>query len=174
VTNELAGTVSRIGVRRNRVTKTIRVGGRPNGVAYAFRKVWVADFGRGRVVRIDPTTERITGRLTVPLADWITPSTEALWVSSETGKVFRVDPATMKIVAIIAVGPNPLASAWVDGELWVPNIDGNTVSIVDPATNSVRTTIAVGHGPVAVAAAVGDAWVTAGDDGDVWRLGVPR
>ena len=170
MSSELAGPVSRIGMRRNRVTKTIRVGGRPNGVACA------CGWPTSAVVALSASTPGRTGsrgRL-VPLADWITPSAEELWVSSETGRMFRVDPATMKVVAIIAVGPNPLASAWVDGELWVPNIDGNTVSIVDPATNSVRGTIAVGNGPVAVAAAAGDAWVTAGDDGDVCRLGSSR
>jgi DNA-binding beta-propeller fold protein YncE len=116
VSNEGTGTVSRIGPRRNKLIRTIRVRGQPNGIAFAFRKVWVADFGRGRLIRIDPRRNRVE-RVAIPKADWITPSRDSLWVSSETGRVYRVDPATMAVRATVTVGANPLASAWIGGEL---------------------------------------------------------
>ena len=169
VTNENAGTVSRIGPKRNKVVKTIRVGGRPNGVTVAFGSVWVADFGRGRVIRIDPARNRVAGSVSVPTADWITRVGDSLWISSETGKVFRLD-AALTVTATVTVGANPLASAAIAGELWVPNIDANTVSVVDPATNSVRRTIEVGKSPIAIAAAAGAVWVSSEEDGDLWRL----
>jgi len=93
-----------------------------------------------------------------------------LWVSSETGSIYRVDPASLAVKAIVPVGANPLASAWFGGELWVPNIDSNTVSVVNPATNGVRLTIPVGQSPIAVAVAVGAPWVSSQLDGDLWRL----
>jgi YVTN family beta-propeller protein len=170
VTNENAGTVSRIGPKRNKVIKTIRIGGRPNGVTVAFGSVWVADFGRGRVIRIDPARNRVAGSVAVPTADWITRVGDSLWISSETGKVYRLDPATLTVTATVTVGANPLASAAIAGELWVPNIDANTVSVVDPATNSVRRTIEVGKSPIAIAAAAGAVWVSSEEDGDLWRL----
>jgi YVTN family beta-propeller protein len=170
VTNEGSGTVSRIGPRRNKVIRTIRVGGRPNGIAVAFRKVWVADYGRGRLIRIDPARNRVERRISIPKADWITASADSLWVSSETGKVYRVDPATLAVRATVTVGANPLAGAWIGGELWVPNIDAGTVSVVSASTNATRLTIAVGPSPIAVAGAAGSAWVTSDLDGDLWRL----
>jgi YVTN family beta-propeller protein len=170
VSNEGSGTVSRIGPRRNKVIKTIRVGGRPNGIAFAFKKVWVADFGRGRLLRIDPRRNRVERKISIPTADWITASPDSLWVSSETGRIYRVDPATMAVNATVTVGANPLASAWIDGALWVPNIDSATVSIVDPATNAVRRTLSVGQSPIAVAGAAGAAWVSSEIDGDLWRF----
>jgi YVTN family beta-propeller protein len=170
VSNEGSGTVSRIGPRRNKVIKTIRVGGRPNGIAVAFGKVWVADYLRGRLLRIDPRRNRVERTISLTGADWITASPDSLWVSSETGNVYRIDPATMAVRAAVAVGANPLASALIDGELWVPNIDSNSVSVVDPATNTVRRTISVGSSPIAVAGAAGSAWVTSETDGDLWRL----
>jgi virginiamycin B lyase len=170
VSNEGSGTVSRIGPKRNKVVKTIRVGGQPNGITVAFRKVWVADYGRGRLIRIDPVRNRIERRISLPKADWITASADALWVSSETGKIYRVDPVSLAVQAVVTVGANPLASAWIGGRLWVPNIDAATVSVVDPATNAVARTIPVGTSPLAVAEAAGSAWVTSDFDGDLWRV----
>jgi YVTN family beta-propeller protein len=109
-------------------------------------------------------------RVAIPKADWITASSDSLWVSSETGRVYRVDPATMAVRAKVTVGENPLAGAWIAGELWLPNIDSGTVSIVSPATNAVRRTIAAGPSPIAVAEAGSSAWVTSEQDGDLWRF----
>jgi hypothetical protein len=109
------------------------------------------------------------GRLAVPRADWITRSSDALWVSSEAGKVFRVDPATLAVRATIPVGANRLASAWINASSGCRT----SAPIQSPSSTRVRAlrgaTLAVGKGPVAVAEAGGDAWVTAGD-GDLWRL----
>jgi len=170
VTNEGSGTLSRINPARNRVTKTIRVGGGPNGIVVAFGSVWIADYGGGQVIRLDPRTNRVTGRVPLEHADWITPTADALWVSSETNKVYRLDPATLAITASVDVGANPLASTLIGGELWVPNLDSNTVTVVDVVAAATKRTIAVGGSPVAVVQAAGDAWVTSEADGDVWRF----
>ena len=84
--------------------------------------------------------------------------------------MYRIDPATMATQAVIDVGENPLAGAWIGDELWVPNIDSGTVSVVSPAGNSVVRTISVGSSPIAVAGAAGSVWVTSEDDGDLWRI----
>jgi YVTN family beta-propeller protein len=76
----------------------------------------------------------------------------------------------MAVVATVTVGANPLATAWVAGKLWVPNIDDNTVSVVDPAANAVIRTSPSGPSPLAVASAAGYAWVTSDFDGDLWRF----
>ena len=104
---------------------------------------------------------RVEQTIWIPKADWITSSPGALWVSSGTGCVYRVEPATMKVLAKVAVGQNPLASAVAGDELWVPNIDSNSVSVVDLETGAVIRTIRSGQ-PIAVAAAAGSAWVTSG------------
>ena len=165
-TSEADGTVRRISPAKNRVVAKIKVGQTPNGVVYAFGAIWVADLGRGTVVRIDPKTNRVTKRIAVAKADWITPSADALWVSTEAGQIVRLDPSGA-VVAKIGVGANPLGTAWVEGELWVPNLDGGTISVIDPAKNAVRATLEVGSGPLSVASAAGDAWISNSNDGEL-------
>jgi YVTN family beta-propeller protein len=167
--NETDGTVSRISPRKNRVVARIRVARQPNGITSAFGSIWVASLRGNRLQRINPARNRVTGRVALAAVDWITASPDSLWVSSERGRIFRVNPQTLAVTATVTVGANPLASAWIGGELWVPNIDDDTISIVDPATNTVRRTIPVGDGPIAVAGFAGDAWVTH-ERGALWRL----
>jgi YVTN family beta-propeller protein len=170
VSNESSGTVSRINPRRNKVVKTIRVGGGPNGLVAAFGSIWATDYQLGHVIRIDPARNKVTARLALDHADWITPTADALWISSETNNVYRLDPQTLQITASVPVGQNPLASTLLGNELWVPNIDSNTVSVIDTTTATVTRTIPVGPQPIAVVQQAGDAWVTSAGDGDVWRL----
>jgi YVTN family beta-propeller protein len=170
VTSESDGTVRRVNPRKNRVSAKIKAGSQPNGVVYAFGAIWVGDLGGGRVLKIEVRRNKVVARYPVPQADWITPSADALWVSGESNEVVRLDPATGAITAHIPVGHNPLASAWIAGELWVPNIDDGTISVIDPATNAVRTTFPAGTGTLAVTETAGDAWVSASNDGEIWRI----
>ena len=164
------GAVARIDPRTNRVVARIRGFVDPNGLVYANRALWVSDLSRARVLRVDPRTNRITARIRVPRADWITPGRGALWVSSESDRVYRLDPRTREVTASVRVGANPLASAFVDGELWVPNIDGNTISVVDPSRVAVSRTIAAGNAPLGIASTPAGTFVSMSNDGAVWRF----
>jgi YVTN family beta-propeller protein len=121
-------------------------------------------------VRIDPHTNRVTGSITLPGADWVTEAAGSLWVSEETNVVARVDPSTLKVVARIPVGRNPLGSALVRGQLWVPCIDGGVVSVIDPRSGRVVRTFPAGPGPIVVLPAGGHTWVSHSTGNSVWRL----
>jgi virginiamycin B lyase len=170
VSLEADGVVARISPRTNRVVARIRGFTDPNGLVFANRALWVSDLARGRVLRIDPRTNRITARIRVPKADWITPGQGALWVSSESDRVYRLDPRSRKVTANVRVGANPLASAFVGGELWVPNIDDDTISVVDPSRIAVSRTIAAGNAPLGIAATPAGTFVSMSNDGAVWRF----
>ena len=125
VSNEGSGTVSRIAPKRNKVVEDDprRRPARTGSPSRSARS-GSADYGRGRLIRIDPVRNRVEQRISLPKADWITASADALWVSSETGKIYRVDPR-------LAGGRSdrrPSArtrsrATWIGGKLWVPNID---------------------------------------------------
>jgi YVTN family beta-propeller protein len=168
VSNSGDGTVSRITGKR--VVKTIRVGVEPNGLSAIGGSLWVTDHTLGKLVRIDPRTNRVTGSVDLPGADWVTEADGSLWVSEETNVVARVDPATLKVLARVPVKRNPLGSAVVRGRLWVPCIDGGAVVVIDPRTTKVVRTFPAGPGPIVVLPVGGGVWLSHSTGNTVWRL----
>ncbi|HEY1938491.1 MAG TPA: hypothetical protein VGJ33_11205 [Candidatus Angelobacter sp.] len=68
----------------------------------------------------------------------------SVWViSSGEGNVYRVDPARMKVTAMIQVAEGPRFSTVGAGSLWVLTQSDGNVSRIDPATNKVVAVIPV-------------------------------
>jgi streptogramin lyase len=158
VANAGDGTVWRI--TGGKVVKKIKIGVEPNGLTAYRGALWVSDHTLGKVVRIDPTTNKITGTVKLPGADWITALGDSIYVSQETNVVSRVSVATLKVTGVVKVGRNPLGSTIVGGKLWVPCIDGNQVVVVDPATMKVVGRRPAAGGPIVVLSAFGKKWVS--------------
>jgi streptogramin lyase len=168
VSNASSGTVSRITGKR--VVQTIKVGVEPNGLSAVGRYLWVTDHTAGTLLRIDPTTNRVSGKVKLPGADWVTGFGSSLYVSQETNVVTRVDARSMRVLGSVRVRRNPLGSAIVGGRLWVPCIEGNAIVVVDPASMKVVKTMAGGPGPVVVLPVGGHVWVSHSHGNVVWRL----
>jgi len=158
VSNSGDGTVSRI--TNDKVVKRIKIGVEPNGLTAYDGALWVSDHTLGKVVRIDPRTNRITGTVKLSGADWIVGYRGSLYVSQETNTVARVDVRTLRVTGRVSVDHNPLGSAMVGGKLWVPCIDGGRVDVVDPVTMKVERRLDGGLGPIVVLPAFGHEWVS--------------
>jgi streptogramin lyase len=158
VANAGDGTVWR--VTNGKVVKKIKVGTEPNGLTAYRGSLWVSDHTLGKVVRIDPATNAITGTVKLAGADWITGLGDSIYVSQETNVVSRVSVKTLKVTGVAKVARNPLGSAIVGKQLWVPCIDANRIAVVDPETMKVLALRPVAGGPIAVLSAFGHAWVT--------------
>jgi virginiamycin B lyase len=158
VANAGDGTVWRI--TNGKVVKKIKVGTEPNGLTAYRGALWVSDHTLGKVVRIDPATNTISGTVKLPGADWVTGLGGSIYVSQETNVVSRVSVKTLKVTGVAKVARNPLGSAIVGKQLWVPCIDANRIDIVDPATMRVVAHKSVAGGPIAVLSAFGKAWVS--------------
>ncbi|MGZ4290716.1 MAG: Vgb family protein [Gaiellaceae bacterium] len=152
------GTVSRI--TNGRVVKTIKVGAEPNGLTAYRGSLWVTDHTLGTVVRIDPRRNRITATIKVAGADWITGLGDNLYVSQETNRVSRISLRTLAVAGSVRVARNPLGSAIVANELWVPCIDANQIVVVDPSTMRVLARKPAPGGPIVVLSAFGHRWVS--------------
>ncbi len=168
VSNALDGTVSRITGKK--VVKTLKVGVEPNGLSAIGSYLWVTDHTAGKLLRLDPRTNRVTGTVSLSGADWVTGFAGSLYVSQETNVVARVDPRTLKVIGRVKVHRNPLGTAIVSKQLWVPCIDSNDVVVVDPATMKVVRTIAAGPGPIVVLPSGGRVWISHTTGTSIWRL----
>lgn len=168
VANAGDGTVWRI--TGGKVVKKIKVGTEPNGLTAYRGALWVSDHTLGKVVRIDPATNKITASVHVDGADWITGLGDNIYVSQETNQVSRISVRTFKVTGVAKVARNPLGSAIVGKKLWVPCIDANQVDVVDPATMKVVARRTTAGGPIAVLPAFGHTWITESTGTKLLRL----
>ena len=133
----LAGTVAALATPQP--VARIVTGGGPCGAASGFGSVWVAVYGTGRLVRIDPRTNRVVARIRV--ARGICPIVVAagsVWVASDvTNMLYRIDPRRRRIVARIAVANWPAHVTAAFGSVWVSAYERGTVARVDPRRNRV-------------------------------------
>jgi streptogramin lyase len=168
VANAGDGTVWRI--TSGKVVKKLKVGTEPNGLTAYRGAVWVSDHTLGKVVRIDPRTNRITGTVRVPGADWITGLGDSIYVSQETNQVSRISVSTLKVTGVAKVARNPLGSTIVGDKLWVPCIDANEIVVVDPSTMHVLAHKRAAGGPIVVLSAFGHRWVSQSTGTKLLRL----
>ena len=171
VTNESAGTVSRIDLDTNQVVATVPVGNLPRHVAVGYGAVWVGNLGDGTVSRIDPSTNRVSA--TIPLDPATQPfvaqplgvaaGVGAIWVTSgvvgaDCGTVFRIDPATNQIVASIAVERWPGQVVALEDAVWVTHTVPHILSRIDPQTNQVSATLSLECPTMGLAADATGVW----------------
>jgi streptogramin lyase len=148
---------------------------RPAGLAGSSGSVWVtlgssANLNRAapilsELVRIDTATKAKTIIMIDGLAAGVTVGGGAVWVSTillEPMSVFRIDPATNRVVARVETGhaiSGPLAFG--DSALWVANNDGYLTRI-DSRSNKVTGNFELGSPEWAAMLAVEkDLWISA-------------
>ena len=165
-------------------------GPRPTDLAVGGGAVWVGN-GAGSesfdqrvttsISRVDPGSLEVTGTVELSReqsAHGPPPSlgfpqmavgAGALWAVGADNRIYRIDPATSRIVAKIPVvaGVNTLA-AGAEG-VWFLNWTDHDVTRIDPATNRVADRIPV-DGDSGIAVGGGAVWVTSPDDGRLWRI----
>jgi YVTN family beta-propeller protein len=166
------GSLSRIDVGDDEVSREIRLGGTPQGVAFEDDGVWVTDAAAGEIVRVDPNSGTPGERIAVGSGPYgIVVSGGDLWVTNRASDtVSRVDPASGDVEGI-AVGSNPKGIAVLGSRVFVANTDDGTLSIIDREREQVvGDAVPVGSEPRGVAAGFGSVWVVVGADDEVIRL----
>jgi YVTN family beta-propeller protein len=124
----------------------------PVFVAVALSRVFVAEFGRGKVAAIDPVSNSVTTEIEVgggPVALVATPNGTKLYCLNQADATVSVIlPATNQVVATISVGAFPVWGAVSsDGtRVFVLNQGSNNVSVIDTTTDTVVSTFGVGTG----------------------------
>ncbi|MDQ6778541.1 MAG: hypothetical protein M3071_20490, partial [Actinomycetota bacterium] len=139
----------------------------PSGVVdliAADGSLWVSGFRA--VTRIDQASGRIRARITIaPLGDLsqMAAAFGSIWITTTRGgSVYRIDPTTDRVAAVIHAGGPTLGIAAGAGRIWVtrPSETRGDVLQIDPRTNRVvGSPIRVGPGPGQLAYGSGSLWV---------------
>jgi virginiamycin B lyase len=151
--------------------RTFRVGGQPDRVAIGAGAVWVGD--SGHLFAVDPTRGAV--RKVPDVATPIAVDGDSVWArrTVHPDTLVRVDAATTRTTATVALGGAPAAISIGPNGVWIIDSTG-TVTRVDPATNTVVATIPVGSLGFGIADAGGSVWAS-GRSADntravLWRI----
>jgi hypothetical protein len=134
------------------------------GLAFGAGSIWLAPTGTSRLLRIDPSSNRLVADIHLgvtdnqrlsPLGGGVAVAADRIWVTRDStrprGDVISVNPTTNRATATpITVGSGPDALVSGFGSLWVDNtsvVVGNNapsrtypaVSRIDPRTRRVTT-----------------------------------
>jgi YVTN family beta-propeller protein len=154
--------VVRIDPAAGEVLAAVPVGGPPRALAVGAGAVWVAGGGDGAspdawLARVDPDTDRVTGRALVAGSVDVAVAFDSVWVSGPGG-VWRVDPESLRAVAAIPVeGATTLAAT--STAVWVTRPDAGALDRIDPSAGAVAASVQVGPAPITVVAGPASLWV---------------
>jgi streptogramin lyase len=188
VLDDLGKAVIRVDAVNNRQINRIPIVAdfflRPIAFAGSAGSVWVtlgtnsfsthAQSVLGELVQIDTATSAVTKSTIDGIAAGVTVGDGAVWVSTilqEPTSIFRIDPATKKVVARIETG-HPVGGplAYADSGLWVANNDG-VLTHIDSRTNKVVGSFEVGSPEWPALVAEGQSiWISAPLDNIVARF----
>ncbi len=162
--NDGAGTISKLDARTRAVASTFSVPGTPRNLVAAFGSLWVGTV-EGRVLRIDPETDLVESRWTLPNAGvstafdedpgagWLAVSPDAIWAGSLRA-LSRIDPETSRLRRATSAVWGPMAYGF--GSIWIL---GAGVERISAATMRHVATVAEGGFYADVAAGLGSVWL---------------
>ncbi len=139
----------------------IPAGRTPVALAVGAGAVWVADAGRGTVLRIDPARRRRVGAAIpvgpAPLA--VAVGEGAVWVASASGEIRAIDPRSGRVAGRPTEVRGATGLAVGLGGVWVTSRIAGTLTRIDPRTRRADRPIRVGEGPADVVVADKAVWV---------------
>ena len=123
--------------------------------------LWTADFDAGVVDRIDARTGRVLATLRgIPQVSGFARGFGAIWASSETGSLVKIDPATNTVVKTFD-RPGGAGEITIGGDgLWSASFSDGTVVRLDPESGAVISTVKLSDHALGVAAVGTSLWVT--------------
>ncbi|HLY13082.1 MAG TPA: ABC transporter substrate-binding protein [Candidatus Limnocylindrales bacterium] len=139
------------------------------GVAFGAGSIWVSDYDKGAVVRIDPAQGTILARVNVGNgASALAASDQAVWVANRLdGTVSRIDPASNSVAAAPSVGGEATGIAIGSDAVWVAVSSTSQLVKIDAQSSAVVGRYSLGASPQAVGLSgtqpLFTAWAARGD-----------
>lgn len=152
-----SNTISRVSTRTGKRTAAIEVGRQPYDAIFAYGAPWITSYGNGDVERLDPLRNRVLKKIRLPGATGVVAAFGSVWATGQEG-VIRIDPATNRVRARIAIEQGAGWTAASADSVWVTSSD--KLLRIDPSTNAVSATVPLDTFFVGDPAAVGGmVWV---------------
>ena len=171
VSNGPSRTVTRINPSTGTTSATVTVPDLASVLVIGADSVWLTSYPGNSLTRIDPTTNTVSGHISLvpgglgPIG--VTEFDGFVWVANHDGNptasVAKIDPNTMQVVDLIAVGTESTAGPTTivsgAGSLWVNVANMSGVVRIDPSTDQAIATIPVEGACAGMAADVHAVWV---------------
>jgi serine/threonine protein kinase len=149
-------------VSRIRFSQTSGGGGNYLPMTTTAKALWVID-GEGILTRINPLTEHVERIHVTGFGSAITAGGGAVWVGDLlSDEVLKIDPETGEVQKSVASGANPDTLAYLNGNVWVHDGEGGTLTPIDAGTLAAGRPLALPEHSEAVVAGFGSIWVPAG------------
>jgi streptogramin lyase len=106
----------------------VQAGAYASTVAAGGGSIWACCDLEERVVRLDPATGQVTGRVEVPVGGGdvaMTFANGSLWMSESLGGIYRVDPRTLRPTGPVEFDRFPSALAVGESAVWVVQGDSS-------------------------------------------------
>lgn len=154
----------RIPMSRLKPDHVFEIPGVPDWIAID-EHIWVSNYPKNSVTRIDPAANRIVDTVTVGRhpCSGIAAGFDSIWVPNcGDPSLSRIDAKTGKVTATLplTVGDSEGGLAAGVGSIWMMTDARGTLSRIDPATNQAVAEIHVPPGSFTVAFGEGAVWVT--------------
>lgn len=154
------GTLARINLTTTNLERRFAVGIFPVAVAVGERAVWVtngADASVSRISLSDGSVQRVPVGLT---PGGIGIGFGSVWLIAGSNTIWRLNPDTRQVDAIIDVGGFPFGLTVGPDAVWATLPDTGTLVRIDPRTNEVVKRIRLGFKTHTIAVGPDAVWVT--------------
>lgn len=161
LTSFSSSKVWRIDSSTGKVAVVTRLEAAGYGLSPGFGSMWVAGHDNDTLVELEPDTGHVLGQAHVPSPTDVVAGFGKLWVPSEDGHVYAIDPATLKTTATVKVEAAHAVAVGF-GSVWASSGgDADVVTRIDPDAGKVIAEIEteVAGFPDRMAALAGKLWV---------------
>jgi len=108
----------------------------PQNLAVGLGSVWTVT--PRSVLRIDPSTQRVTGRIAVPSGcDDIAPGAGVMLLACRDSRLYSIGPSSNTATVATTVGVTPVGIAYGSGAVWWINFsEGGGITKIEPSSGS--------------------------------------
>jgi virginiamycin B lyase len=140
-------SIVRVDLESDQITPVagIEPGDDEGGITASSDSIWIVD-KKGLLVRIDPSTNRASGRFPLPTGTFNPLYADGLlWITSgERNQLLIIDPGSGRQVAAVNAGPKPRFLTAGAGSIWTLNQGDGSITRVDSKSHAVQATVQAG------------------------------